>query len=127
MKTIYKKVLIKNELPPLNKFVPTIDEDGEIIMYRLTEQGWNMRDCVGKNSPNNNKAIIYWLKEISIPNVKIHLYITLLLLIVCSILCIVNIDEIIKNGFSDYIVLLITGAGLFISYAMYKIVKQLCA
>ena len=64
---IYVPVLCEDRMPPLMQFVPTIDEDGEIIIYRLTEIGenfmWNMRDGVGDNSPNNNKKIVMWLEK----------------------------------------------------------------
>ena len=61
---IFKAISIKDELPPLNKFVTTIDEAGEHRVYRLTEHGWNMRDAAGINSPNDNLPILYWLKDV---------------------------------------------------------------
>ncbi len=65
-------------MPPLEKFVPTIDEAGEIIIYRLVElqhydlktkklvprQSWNMRDMRGDNTPNDNLPITHWLEEV---------------------------------------------------------------
>ena len=61
---MFKKVSILEELPPFNEFVVTIDSMGEMLIYRLTEYGWNMRDGKGDNSPNDNFPIKYWLKEI---------------------------------------------------------------
>lgn len=60
---MYRKVKVSERLPEIGKFVTTIDEAGEHRVYRLTEDGWNMRDADGIHSPNNNLAIIYWLEE----------------------------------------------------------------
>lgn len=64
----YQKVSIKEELPPLGKFVTTIDSENEHRVFRLvdTSEGlmWNMRDADGSNSPNNNNTITHWLKEL---------------------------------------------------------------
>ena len=54
---------IKDKLPPLMQFVPCIDSAGEIIIYRRTEYGWNMRDIHGDNTPNNNLEIVSWLEK----------------------------------------------------------------
>lgn len=59
----YIPVSIEERLPELMKFVPVIDIDGEISFYRLTDNGWNMRDGMGDNSPNNNKEIVGWLEK----------------------------------------------------------------
>jgi hypothetical protein len=67
----YKKISIDERLPELGKFVTTIDEAGEHIVYRLTEYGWNMRDMSGVNSPNNNLKILYWLEEIDLSEIEI--------------------------------------------------------
>jgi|ERR1035437_710111 hypothetical protein len=64
---LYMPVPIEVRLPELMKFVPVIDEDGEIAIYRRTEHGWNMRDGMGDNSPNNNKKIIFWLEKQPFP------------------------------------------------------------
>jgi hypothetical protein len=61
----YKKISVKERQPQLNKFVTTIDVNNEHRIYRLTENGWNMRDSDGTNSPNNNLEIEYWLEEVS--------------------------------------------------------------
>lgn len=66
---------VSSKLPPLNpetgmsKFVPCIDTNGEISMYRLTEHGWNMRDAPAVNTPADNFTITHWIevKEITIP------------------------------------------------------------
>ncbi len=57
-------VATKDRLPPIGKYVPTVDADGEIMMYRLTEHGWNMRDIEGDATPNTNIKIEYWLEKI---------------------------------------------------------------
>lgn len=62
----YVPVSTKERLPELMKFVPVIDTDGEIAIYRLTEHGWNMRDGMADNSPNNNKEIVCWLEKINL-------------------------------------------------------------
>ena len=62
----YVPVSTKERLPELMKFVPVIDTDGEIAIYRLTEYGWNMRDGMADNSPNNNKEIVCWLEKIDL-------------------------------------------------------------
>lgn len=61
----FKKVLIKDRLPELMKFVTTIDLNDEHRVYRLTEYGWNMRDADGDNSTNNNIELVYWLEEVN--------------------------------------------------------------
>lgn len=66
---------VSQKLPPLDpdtkmsKFVPVIDEEGEVMIFRLTEYGWNMRDAHANNTPNDNKKPVYWLeiKEITLP------------------------------------------------------------
>jgi hypothetical protein len=63
MNYIYVPVSVKERLPDLMVFVQTIDIDGELIVYRRTEFGWNMRDSRGDNTPNDNKEIICWLEK----------------------------------------------------------------
>lgn len=60
----YRAIPLEEELPPINKYVITRDEDGEHIVYRRTEYGWNMRDTNGINTPNDNLKITHWLKEL---------------------------------------------------------------
>jgi hypothetical protein len=62
---MYRKIAVADRLPEKNKFVTTIDSANEHIVYRLTDEGWSMRDGVGDNSPNNNLAITHWLEEIN--------------------------------------------------------------
>ena len=62
----YVPISVKERLPELMKFVPTIDIDGEIIIYRRTENGWNMRDSRGINTPPDNKEIICWLEKVQL-------------------------------------------------------------
>ncbi len=78
MSNFYRKVSVLERNPPLDKFVPTIDEKGEIIIYRLVEQQvwdgkkkksfpsqfWNMRDMHGDNTPYDNHPITHWLEEV---------------------------------------------------------------
>lgn len=71
---VFVKVSVKDRLPEMGKFVPTIDTAGEIIIYRrlliqtpdVEKWYWNMRDCAGSNSPNNNLPITHWLEETTI-------------------------------------------------------------
>jgi hypothetical protein len=60
---IYVPVLFSDRKPELMKFVPCIDSAGEVAIYRLTEYGWNMRDGMADNSPNNNLEIVCWLEK----------------------------------------------------------------
>jgi hypothetical protein len=62
---MFRKVKVSERLPEMGKFVTTIDLANEHRVYRLTENGWNMRDADGDNSPNNNLPIIFWLEEIN--------------------------------------------------------------
>lgn len=61
---MYRKISIDERLPDLMQFVTTIDANNEHRVYRLTEQGWNMRDADGINSPDNNTPITHWLEEV---------------------------------------------------------------
>lgn len=61
---MFRKVDITKRFPEMGKWVTTIDEAGEHIVYQLTEHGWHMRDVSGDKSPNNNLPIRYWLEEI---------------------------------------------------------------
>lgn len=61
---MFKKIAVAERLPEMMKFVTTIDEANEQRVYRMTEEGWNMRDVDGTNSPNNNLVITHWLEEI---------------------------------------------------------------
>lgn len=70
----FKKVSVKEKMPPLDKFVTTIDEAGEHRVYRRVSiegvpdgENWNMRDADGINSPNNNLPITHWLMEVREP------------------------------------------------------------
>lgn len=58
----FRVVRLEEREPPMLKFVPTIDEAGEIIIFRRTEHGYNMRDDTGINSPNDNLRIVAWLE-----------------------------------------------------------------
>ena len=58
----FRVVPIEEREPPFMKFVPTIDEAGEIIFFRRTVHGYNMRDGQADNSPNNNLKILSWLE-----------------------------------------------------------------
>jgi hypothetical protein len=60
---MYKKIDVLERLPELMKFVTTIDSSNEHRVFRLTKEGWNMRDADGDNSPNNNLRITHWLEE----------------------------------------------------------------
>jgi hypothetical protein len=60
---LYVPVLISERLPDLYEFVPVVDDAGEIIMYQRTEEGWNMRDAEGTNTPDNNRPLVYWLSK----------------------------------------------------------------
>lgn len=67
----FRKISIKEELPPIGKFVTTIDKDSEHRVYRLEKIEpvglfWNMRDADGINSPSNNTEITHWLKEVDL-------------------------------------------------------------
>jgi hypothetical protein len=78
MSKFYRKVPVVERMPELDKFVPTIDDKGEIIIYRYVKSQiwnektkttepyffWNMRDMRGDNTPNDNQPIIYWLEEV---------------------------------------------------------------
>jgi len=73
---IFRKVLLSEKLPPLDKYVPMIDDHDEIIMYRRIEVPilgssnmstfYNMRDLAGDNTPHDNHPMIYWLEEVTI-------------------------------------------------------------
>lgn len=63
---ILRPVDVNNRLPEIDRFVLTIDEAGNQIIYKRTEYGWNMRDGIAANSPNNNLKITYWYEEIEI-------------------------------------------------------------
>jgi hypothetical protein len=60
---VYVPVLCSERMPDMMVFVPCVDERGEISVYRRTEYGWNMRDAMGDNSPNNNIPIVSWLEK----------------------------------------------------------------
>jgi len=64
---MYLPILVDDvtDLAPLMQFVPTVDEDGQIMMYRRTEYGWNMRDGIAPNTPPDKK-IVSWLKKMPI-------------------------------------------------------------
>lgn len=59
----YFPISVHERMPDKMKFVPVIDDVGEISIYRHTEHGWNMRDGMADNSPNNNRSILYWLEK----------------------------------------------------------------
>lgn len=75
----FREVLLTERKPELNKWVPTIDINGDISIYRMVEVPeeskealkdtfpdglmWNMRDAGGNNSPNNNLKMVSWLEE----------------------------------------------------------------
>ena len=63
---MYVPVLCSRRMPELMKYVPCIDTAGEILMYRLTEHGWNMRDGRSDNTPNDNLEIVCWLEKVPI-------------------------------------------------------------
>ena len=60
---LYVAVPITERLPEIGKFVTTIDKNGQERVFRLTDNGWNMRDADGANSPNNNLEITHWLEK----------------------------------------------------------------
>lgn len=59
----YKLVSISERMPERGEFVPCIDVDGNVVIYRWTPDGWNMRDGMSDNSPNNNLPITAWLEK----------------------------------------------------------------
>lgn len=75
MGTYYKKISVKERLPKYDTYVPTIDSNGEIIIYKLNEilisetglskHFWTMRDISGNDTPNDNLPILYWLEEVT--------------------------------------------------------------
>ena len=54
---MFKKVSIKDRLPEEGKPVPTIDSEGNVIVYKRFGNTWNMPKL------ENNHAIEYWLEE----------------------------------------------------------------
>jgi hypothetical protein len=81
--TMYKKVSIEEELPPMDEFVTCFYEDGETMVYKRIQSSvitltsdnpidptwaWTMRDGIADRTPKESK-ITHWLKEIgdSIP------------------------------------------------------------
>lgn len=66
----FKKVLIAERLPEKGKFVTVIDIVGNHRVFRLTDNGWNMRDADGDNSPNNNLEITSWLEEVDMSTIE---------------------------------------------------------
>lgn len=74
---MYKKVSIKEELPPMNEFVTCFYDSGETMVYKryLTlldgstidsnknSWAWTMRDGIADRTPKEGK-ITHWLKEV---------------------------------------------------------------
>ena len=84
----YKKVSIKEELPPMNEFVTCFYDSGETMVYKRFETGittlvdsdvidttigsavqkdwaWTIRDGIADRTPKEGK-ITHWLKEVEI-------------------------------------------------------------
>ena len=89
--TMYRKVSVEEELPPMNEFVTCFYENGETMVFKRYETGsttvatngttnteleatilrewaWTMRDGIADRTPKEGK-ITHWLKEVedSIP------------------------------------------------------------
>lgn len=69
IKPRYRTVDITERKPPYNVFVPTIDKQGNIFVYRLIEDKnvgdyWNLRETPAINSPSDNLKIEFWLEEL---------------------------------------------------------------
>lgn len=74
---MYKKVSIKEELPPIDEFVTCFYDSGETMVYKryltslntaevesnLNDWAWTMRDGIADRTPKEGK-ITHWLKEI---------------------------------------------------------------
>lgn len=60
-KPFYRLVDVAEELPALGEWVTTIDEAGNHFVYRLTAEGWNLRDAPADNTPTDNLPITHWL------------------------------------------------------------------
>lgn len=58
----YKVVSLVDREPPFMAWVVMVDIKGELIVYRRTELGYNLRDATGTHSPNNNLAFVGWLE-----------------------------------------------------------------
>jgi len=57
---MYKKVLLKDELPPIGVYITTIDSNNNHVVYKMNEdKSFTMKGTY----ENNNSPIIYWLKE----------------------------------------------------------------
>ena len=55
---MFKKISIKDRLPKEGTPVPTIDTEGNVIVYKRFGNTWNMPKL------ENNHAIEYWLEEV---------------------------------------------------------------
>ena len=55
---MYRKVSISKRVPEEGKPVITIDNEGNSLVYKRWERGWNMVE------QNNNGSIEYWLEEV---------------------------------------------------------------
>jgi len=61
---MYKKVSLKEELPPVGEYVTVIDEKDNYRAYAMNKDGsWTLRDSDGINSPNNNLKLTHWIKK----------------------------------------------------------------
>lgn len=79
---VFRKVPLSERLPPLDIYVPMVDDHGEIMMYRRFETpvyvspfqldspptyiSYSLRDLSTDNTPNDNNPLVYWLEEITI-------------------------------------------------------------
>lgn len=77
MEKVFRKVKCSESLPPLDVFVPTVDDHGGILIYRrvlteyyldgvFNEWAWSLRDLSTENTPHDNYKIEYWLQEVTI-------------------------------------------------------------
>ncbi len=64
MEKIFRKVLVSERLPEINKFVATIDEAGDMRMFKRTESGWALQDFPETNYTKGNYDPVYWLEEV---------------------------------------------------------------
>ena len=78
--TMYKKVSIEEELPPMDEFVTCFYENGETMVFKRIQSAvitltsdnpidptwtWTMRDGIADRTPKESK-ITHWLKEVTL-------------------------------------------------------------
>ncbi len=72
--SIFRKVPVSEteRLPEFDKFVPTVDALGQIIIYRRIKESafkdgwcWSLREPT-RDGINNNQPVTHWLEEVEI-------------------------------------------------------------